>query len=554
MRSGSRLFGRLRPVVIGAGGRAAIIVFLLSFALYASFTPRLYTSDDLQYAATIRAAVTGQPVYHPVGGVAFPTRAQDPDVPVNVRYAFDWPTSVAAVRVSRSLGWHDEINAILATRNLMGAIGITFFFMTVLLIARRIAVAALAAAALASSLVYWTYSTHLDESVGMMAFTCVALYFLVRRVVIGRSRFDLLVPLLLGAASLYNLTAAVTAVPAALAWVLDEAAVPARRRLWSLAEFAFAYIGAAALGVIGALMATGSGSKIFSAGFWRSSLFVGRPEYGFHPFHDAFDAGASFLRALLSYPPVRDLATLRDYFSTASTGPRVAVLLYYAVVGVLALAPFALLLRHRPWDPSLRRLVGFGAAWFVAALIFAWWWDPTYVKYFVLPVLSWCFLLALALTQALRDGFRSARAVWAVTTTAVLGLFVLNLTTIFLPQRREAANEWLAAAQELRRSLPASLFVSAGRNPLDFYVVYFANRDVISSGLVRYASGSDAHVARAVTERVRQHARVGGPIYVYGLGSVGPEERRILLRLLPGAGLSPAWRFRELLIFHRTAG
>jgi hypothetical protein len=109
-------------------------------------------------------------------------------------------------------------------------------------------------------------------------------------------------------------------------------------------------------------------------------------------------------------------------------------------------------------------------------------------------------------------------------------------------------------ARKLKHSQPSSLFVSAGRHPLDFYVAYFAHRDVISSGLVRYASGSDADVARVVRERVRQHARVGGPIYVYGLGTVTSTERRALLRLLPGTGLRPAWRFPKLTVYLRTTG
>jgi hypothetical protein len=134
----------------------------------------------------------------------------------------------------------------------------------------------------------------------------------VRRIVAGPRRYDLVVPLLLGVASLYNLTTVVTAVPAALVWGLDGEAGSARRRLRSLAGFVCTYAGAAVLGVGSALLATGSGSNILRAEFWRSSLFVGRPEYGFRPFHDAFDAGASFLRALVSYPPVRGLATLRE--------------------------------------------------------------------------------------------------------------------------------------------------------------------------------------------------------------------------------------------------
>jgi hypothetical protein len=527
-------------------------VFLFAAGVYAAFLPRLYTADDLQYAATIRVAVTGRPFYHPVGGPPFPAPPQKPDVPVNPRYALDWPTSVAAVRVARSLGWRDELDPILLTRVALGAAGVTFFFMTVLLFARRLAIAAVTAAALAASSVYWTYSTHLDESIGMMAFTTAALFFFVRRVVEGRSRSDLLAPLLLGAASLYNFTAVVTAVPMALAWALDE--VSTRRRLRSFALFAATYVGTAAVGVIGALLATGSGSSIFRAAFWRSSLFVGRPEYGLHPFHDAFAAGASFLRALVSYPPVRGLTTLREYFTVSSAGPRAGALLYYAAVGLLAALPLVFLLRVRPRDDRLRRLVVFGFAWFAASLLFGWWWDPEYVKYFLLPVLSWCFLLGLALAQVVPTRSRFARPALAVCAAAVAALLALNLSTIFLPQRRKGANEWLAAAAELRRSQPNALFVSAGRHPLDFYIAYFANRDVVSAGLVRYATGNERTVERIVRRRIREHTDAGGPIYVYGLGSVDPAERSALLSLLPGKGLRAAWRFPQLTVYRPGSG
>jgi hypothetical protein len=533
---------------------APLIVFVLAACVYASFLPRLYTADDLQYAGTIRVAVTGRPFYHPVGGPHFPATRQKSDIPVNPRYALDWPTSVAAVRVARSLGWHDEVDAILITRAVLGAVGVTFFFMTVLLLARRFSIAAVTAAALAASSVYWTYSTHLDESIGMMAFTAGALFFFVRRVVDGRSRVDLIVPLLLGVASLYNLTAVVTAVPMALVWALGEGTTSARRWLRSLALFGCTYVGAAALGIIGALLATGAGDGIFKAGFWRSSLFVGRPEYGLRPFHYAFAAGASFLRALVSYPPVRGLTTLREYFTVSSTGPRAAALLYYAVVGLLAVLPLVFLLHARPLDDRMRRLTVFGFVWLSASLIFGWWWDPEYVKYFLLPVLSWCFLLALALARLVGVRSRFARPALAVSAAAVAALLALNLWTIFLPQRRKGANEWLAAAAELRRSEPNALFVSAGRHPLDFYIAYFANRDVISAGLVRYAAGNGRTVERVVSRRIREHTRVGGPIYVYGLGTVSPAERSALFGLLPGKGLRAAWRFPHLTVYRRDSG
>ena len=529
---------------------SALVVFVVSTGLFGLFVPRLYTADDLQYAGVIRTAVTGVPVYHPVGGPPFPAPAQDPEVPVNPRYALDWPTAVGAVRIAEGLGWH-EIDAIIAMRVLMGALGVTFFFQSLLLLSRRLSVATLASACLATSTVYWTYSTHMDESVGMLAFTCVALFFLTRQFVSGSSRSDGLVPFFLGLASLYNLTALITAVPAGIVWGLNRAGPAPWLRLRAVARFGLIYVATATLGVAGALALTGSASDLVSASYWRESLFVGRPEYGFTPLRDTFETAASFARALVSYPPVGGDTTLREYFTDAPSGARIAALTYYGAAGLLSLVPLVLLLRYRGHD-RMRALTGFGVAWFAASLAFAWWWDPSYIKYFVLPILSWSFLLGLALIRLSDSSRRAFHAGLAGTALAAATLFALNFSTVFLPQREESANEWIVAARELRKSSPNALFVSAGQHPLDFHITYFADRDVISAGLVRYASDSDADVARVVEEHVRQHVRVGGAIYVYGLESLTSEERRMLLELLPGNSLRPAWRFHDVIVYRRT--
>ena len=65
-----------------------------------------------------------------MGSTPFPAPSGKPHLSVNPRYALDWPASVAAVRVARALGWTgDEIDVIVSTRVLMGALGVAFFFL-----------------------------------------------------------------------------------------------------------------------------------------------------------------------------------------------------------------------------------------------------------------------------------------------------------------------------------------------------------------------------------------------------------------------------------------
>jgi hypothetical protein len=517
---------------IGAPALAAVLAFVLSLLLFGAFVPRLYSADDLQYAAVIRTAVSGVPVYHPAGGSAFPASRGDTSLPVNPRYMLDWPTSVGAVRLARLFGWDNELGAILATRVLAGALGVAFFLLAAFRFTGRLWVAGVAAAFLAGSLVYRTYSTHLDESIPMLAFTNAALFVLAGDFATGSRRGHSLVPVLLGIASLYNFTAVVTAVVVSAFW-------------GRVTRFAALYAGTCAVGVLGGLVVTGSAAKIVSRSYWKSSLFVGHPEYGFRPLHDAFDAAGDFVRALVAYPPVRGLMTLRHYFDSAPTGARVAALLFYGVVALAALVPAVVLLRRRA---ALGRPALFAATWFLASLAFAWWWDPRYIKYFLLPVASWCLLLALAL-GALPDHRRSSR-VAILASLCVCAVLALNLATIFLPQSHDG-NPWRTAADELRASSPDALFVSAGQSPLDFYIPYFTNRDVVSAGLIRFAANV-RKVAQVVSEHVRQHRRRGGPIYVYGLRTVGPAARRDLLALLPGTRLERAWTFPGVTIFRRT--
>jgi hypothetical protein len=515
--------------------------FVLALALFGLFVPRLYTADDLQYASVVDTAVTGAIVYHPAGGPPFPAPRLRPRIVVNPRYALDWPTSIGAVRLARALGWHDEVGAIITTRVLAGAAAVALFFASLLLLV-KLPIAAVVAALLACSLVFWTYSTHMDETMGMVAFTCAALFFLSRRFVAGHSRRDVLVPALLGVASLYNFTAAVTALAATYAF-----ATTGRSPLREAARFAAAYIATAFVGVLASIAAAGDASHIVRGSYWKSNLFVGHPEYGFHPLSDAFSVGADFVRAIAAYPPVNGTTTLRHYFDTAAWGARAGALAFYGLVAALALAPLVVLIRRRAVLDGLRRPVAFALVWLAFALVFAWWWDPTYIKYFVLPVLSWSLLLALALAAlARRDSPWFPRAM-ALCAAGVGALFLLNLSTIFWPQSRDR-NEWHAAADVLRASPRNALFVSAGKHPLDFYIAYFARRDVVSFGLARYAANG-AKATGVVRQHVREHTRAGGPVYVYGLRSVPRQTRRQVLALLPGKLGRPVWRFGGVTVY-----
>jgi hypothetical protein len=532
----------------------SVLVLAGAVFLYSIWLPHTYSSDDLQYAMAIAVASTGEIYYHPAGGQPYtpasatPPAAGRPRVPLNPRYVLEMPTSVAVVGVWRLLGWAGtNILPILTFRIMVGALGLFCFYWAIFTVFAHIRLAVLASAGLGTSVAYWTYSTHLDQSMTMVALLCLAFWFLARQLRATSPAHSRLLLIVLALATLYNFTAILT-VPvfaAILAALSPDARLAGWLRRWVgfVGGYSAMVIGAVVLAItIGAPPAS-----LISPAFWRAVTFAGHPEYQVSIVRDGARAALALAKAQVIHPQAA--GALQDYWNTTSFGSRLALVSFYGLTLLLMAIP-VLYLVSRWRRLQRRRLFLLLLGWMLVYSAFNWWWDPGYIKYWLVPLVAWWAIVALALHTLRHEHPRRFQPALLLTATLIALMFLGNLTTQFLPQRDERANPWPAVAQTLGQSRPDALFISADAHPLDFYIAYFARRDIVSVPLIRYGTGGDEDsVKQVVADHIRQHRTVGGPIYVYSSGTLPPNRDDEALGLSAQDQLRPAWVFPGLTIY-----
>ena len=524
---------------------------VLALLAYLVWLPRVYTGDDLQYAIVIERAVAGATFYHPAGGQLLGT-ADTPagssgNVPEpNVRYLLEYPTSISVARVWGLFGWDDGvIMPILFLRAMAGSLGILSFFLAISSLVGGLWIPALASLGLATSTAYWTYSTHLDQSINMVALACTAFYLLVK-ILKGHSkpRDYLLLVLTLAAATFFNLTAMLLALAAGLTLFALVEEPNLKVRLQRLAAFWGAYGVLLLGGIVLALVVWGSPSTVLSAKYWNKASFAGHPEYSVSFANDAMRAVLGFAKSEVAYPGVP--GSLQEHWDASDPGQRALLIVFYGIVLAGMSIPLALglhrLRRGRP------RGQGFLFPILVLALFsgFNIFWDPGYMKYWLVPLLAWWAIVALGLFHLETADRRTFKLALGGVALFVAFSFAVNLSTVFVPSSNRQAQAWEGIALALRATEPTSLFISPG-HPLDFYIAYFARRSVLSTGLVSYAYGGDENQARQVIQRQLERERqVHGKVYVYGTEGLDEEELRAFVNLLGPVELVPAMRYGEL--------
>ncbi|MGE3509550.1 MAG: hypothetical protein AB7N65_11770 [Vicinamibacterales bacterium] len=507
----------------------AAIAVIIAVIAYVPCRSYAYSSDDLQYLLVIREALTGTASFHPAG-----LRDYDPSTngpvqgivnrwPINARYPLEWPTVLTWMRSQpASADADDEIGRLVLGRALVGALGIGFFFWSL----RRMGVSGplsiLATIGLATTAAYWTYSTHPDYTINAVFFVCVGLWVAAGRLhrppsagILGAS------VLLVCLATLYNIlaflpVAAILGTPLALQF---------RRR-----SVIGAAAGLAALMFIVVLVGSGAGA-------WSQISYKGIGSHNFSPAADAMRALLGFGKSQLLYPGVGESA--RVFWDRASTASKAGFLgVTILSLAVMALPFLVLLVRWRALGRERPLLVG-AAAGFAGLALFNWYWDPSYIKFWAIPLVLWWFIAGVVSTRA-------SRGVVLAVTALVIVSAVLNFTFTVRPAARRDGNRWRTIAQALAQSPPSALFITGG-HPVDFYVIYFSRRNVVAPELISYErSGNAGAVYEAVERQIKSHRAAGGPVYIYmPRDSANPDTVRVWSELhrIPR---QPKWDFGDL--------
>jgi hypothetical protein len=191
---------------------------------------------------------------------------------------------------------------------------------------------------------------------------------------------------------------------------------------------------------------------------------------------DVLHGAYAFLRALVLYPTIGINDRTSAMLAAATPAERTLFGLWYAVVAVLAVAPPVNLMVRRAvalaTTAGAGRVLGVVALWAVPCSLFAIWWVPGELEFWLPAVALWWLSAAAALA---RDAPRRAVAV-AGAVAALLA--VANATAVILPHRDAARNRPYQIAMQAVARAPASdlLMVEGGVYP---FAVHFGRRPVL---------------------------------------------------------------------------
>jgi hypothetical protein len=445
------------------------------------------------------------------------------------------------------MGWNDDVIApILSLRVVAGAVGILSLFLLMWRYSENILVAALVCLGVASSAAYWTYSSRLDQSISFVALSCVAFFLAVRGQTPPRKRsMEMLLPVTLAGATLYNFTAVILS-----AIILVYVAVVDSRESWGgrLRRLTTSWLiyGVIVVGAVAVAVAVAeSPSQLAEIDYWREVSFSGHPEYQTSLVRDGFRAALGLGKAQVAYPGAA--GSLQEYWDSVSGMEKVLLLGFYTVLLAWMALPAAYLVSQRRRLGSHAKLVALMGMIFISYAAFDWWWDPGYIKYWLIPIVAWWVIAGIAILHA-SDRYRHRyRLITSIALAFVIASALVNALVVFAPKADEDDNTWLATAQSLQGSASDALFISVRGHPLDFYIAYFSRRDIVSADLVRYGTGGDEQQVRdVVLDHIEQHRAVGGPVYVYG---VDDAEEAASLDFIPSSGIRIAWSFPDVTIY-----
>jgi hypothetical protein len=285
--------------------------------------------------------------------------------------------------------------------------------------------------------------------------------------------------------------------------------------------------------------------------FWASATFSGHPEYNINVFWDISRSVLGFAKGQITYPGAA--GAFQSFWNQASSLDRIRFLGYYGIVIILFLFPIGGLLnkdlRRKILSPENRAPFWVFAGIFIIYSAFNLFWDPGYIKYWIIPLICWWFYSMIVVKETQILGPEKSRLpIFAMSGFIALSI-IMNLVGIIGNESRFHPNELLKMQEALQESPPNALFIS-NENALDFYIAYFTRRNIISLELINYSSNHNAKLLENIlAENISSHVKDGGPIYVYGFTGMNTEWQNKIIAMAQGTQLQPAWQFPNLTIY-----
>jgi hypothetical protein len=197
------------------------------------------------------------------------------------------------------------------------------------------------------------------------------------------------------------------------------------------------------------------------------------------------DTLADRLERLGGRNPREERFLMRDF----PAGLGVVLLLLAAVVAAaLSVAAFGAVRGRTRLDEGSRLLAIVCLAWAVVYGVFAVWWDPLNVEFWIVVWIPLALLISLPLAVGDRAVPRRARIAVAA---LVGGLFLVNLAGSILPQASEEDDYWRARIDWYEREGTRADLVVANGYHQTAYIAYFADIPVIDGTRIYSEGGAD---------------------------------------------------------------
>jgi hypothetical protein len=535
----------------------ALMAGVIASALYIAFPSQYYNGDALQVVMDVERNVNHTTFYHPSGSPLYEPGYLENPAPsgqaINLRYYLDYPVLTLVSKLWIALGLPSEslIPPLLLYRAVMGGVSVFFtaMFMYTLRPVRWIAL--VIALSLGVSASHWTYATDMYQSITLVALVAAAAYALavqarkpnpqepVGLIIIGGILAFATLHNILGVLAAGAFGLSILALPTAASWFI-------RLRAGFIYGVAFVLVaGIFYAGTSALLPATQGQTNPFQwsseAGDSQSTFFT-----DFSPVEDGLRAFLGVAKSQVIFPGinVRQPQGLRDYWEANPGTARILLMAFYIVVMLLMSLPAFILFWRRKQLPAQQRwLYILLAALIVLYTLFNWYWLPSDVHYWLVPTFCLWIVMGIFLAHLLETAPRTRRWLLPVSAAFLIFIFTSNWLNQMLPEATRP-NALLVEAERIRVNTSSKDMLISDGNPLDFYLVYFARRNILATTILnRQIDSNAARASEVATEQARRVMADGGTLYFYS----GDEDPAVIQTLAVIAGLpadaqvEPAW-------------
>jgi len=251
----------------------------------------------------------------------------------------------------------------------------------------------------------------------------------------------------------------------------------------------------------------------------------------------------ALLRTLLGYPGLGLNDSTANFLRQDSWGGPFLLFGYYLLILGITLSPLtgALRFRHELWQKYRSALLTM-APWVVLHALFAFYWVPKDLKFWLPELVPWCLLTSLLLIELPHEwGFKGFTKknlgpfppIWLATATVVVFFVVNGAGNIFPHANLQNNTNYQVAQSFARRTQPRDLVITIDKN---MYISYFAGRQTIFLLERMLEPGASESQVFTQVDAEMEAARVqGGKIYLLGF-QTGQDS---YTQLMDKAGLSP---------------